>query len=574
MKRILRFLALFFAAVLLAAACRDAAAPRLLADADSAMVHGRYRAADSLIASYAEGADGSDERSHMYLRLLQQGMKDKHMQPMDDDLLLLDSLRRYYDEHGPLRLYARALFYSGCAYRDLRDNPTAVDYFLKALRAAEEARDSRLLSWIYAQMGDMYYSSGMEKEYLGAYRHFYACSYQAADTLQMALAAFRMGKVSTLLNMADSAVYYYQQSLDLSSAVEAGEDIASSARKAISDIFTQTENYDRAREYITRDSLYDTNWAYLYLGENRLDSAAFYFQKVSACYDGYARAECLRMLAEIFGTDNPSQSRKYYSQYVDLMDSMQAVSQTSEVRQAHARYNYRLVNEQRSIQERRANVFLAGSLFLLAFLILLSVLACYLLKSRQHRHAAMIATERWLREKERSQSQQQLEENAREIARLEQLLEEASRKNDATAVSQLELTSAALKAANEQISARLRLRQYSVGRIKSTGLYQRMAAHAGDDAFKLTGEEKSELVSVVDKYLDNFTGRLNEVASFNADELCMCCLTAVGFRQKEIARMLCKTESAISMARLRLIREITHDQRATAKDFAHFIEEF
>ena len=35
-----------------------------------------------------------------------------------------------------------------------------------------------------------------------------------------------------------------------------------------------------------------------------------------------------------------------------------------------------------------------------------------------------------------------------------------------------------------------------------------------------------------------------------------------------------RTESAVSMARLRLIREITHDQRATAKDFAHFIEEF
>ena len=46
-------------------------------------------------------------------------------------------------------------------------------------------------------------------------------------------------------------------------------------------------------------------------------------------------------------------------------------------------------------------------------------------------------------------------------------------------------------------------------------------------------------------------------------EVCMECHEVVG-----------RTESAVSMARLRLIREITHDQRATAKDFAHFIEEF
>ena len=55
MKHTLLHTLLLLSALLLAAACGEARLPRQLVEADSAMMHGRYRAADSLIAACSQG---------------------------------------------------------------------------------------------------------------------------------------------------------------------------------------------------------------------------------------------------------------------------------------------------------------------------------------------------------------------------------------------------------------------------------------------------------------------------------------------------------------------------------------
>ena len=573
---LLHILLLHAAALLLAAACGEARLPRQLVEADSAMMHGRYRAADSLIAACASSDEAlAGEPARMYLRLLRLGMKEKHMQPMEDDLLPADTLRRYYERHGPRRLYALSLFYSGCAWRDLRDHPSALDCFLRAAAEARQAGDLRLLSWIYKQKGNLYFDQMMYEDCISDYRNFYHYAKSCQDTLQLAYASFCMGRVYTIMNKVDSALYSYSASVAFGNKVVQAPLIIPFAKERLADIYIQIEELDSAAILMTRDSVFFVDWAYWHLARNNLDSALYYF---GSCQEKeltlYGQAENLRMMAGIERRKgNYSNAVEYYETYLTRNDSARKLARESDIRKTNAQYNYRLINEQRYIHQQRADKLQAGLLILIVILILSSIALYYLWKSHKSRQETMILSERWLREMERNKSRRQMEENQRKIARLETLLEEANMKEDEAAVSQLMLSSSVLKAENEKIKANVRLRQYSVKKIKSTPFFCNIIDHLDEESFILKEDDKKNVIAIVNANLEDFIFKLEQVATMNEDELCMCCLTAVGFRQKVIARLLCKTENAVSMERLRLIRQITRNPKSRAKDFVHFIEE-
>ena len=575
MKRILRFLALFFAAVLLAAACRDAAAPRLLADADSAMVHGRYRAADSLIAAYAEGADGSDERSHMYLRLLQQGMKDKHMQPMDDDLLLLDSLRRYYDEHGPLRLYARALFYSGCAYRDLRDNPTAVDYFLTALRVAEEARDSRLLSWICCQKGDLYFDQTSYDDCVADYRRYYQLARQNSDTLQLSLAANRMGRVYTILNQVDSAIFCYMQSVELAEKTERAPLIAPYSKERLADIYIQIEEYDSAAMFMERIPPFYAQWGFYHLASQRLDSALYYFElSKDFTKNIYHKVDMAREMLDIdMKQQRWEEVTEAVARYYALADSSQLLDSRAATTRAEGRFKYKMVQEENDSLARMMQLY--RWLFILAFL---GILMVFLLWKMRNLHVLVGDKQHKLVEVakaiQKEQSLQQLEENGRREIELLTQLKNAEAANDKVQMAHIKLDLESLHVENATIKIRQRKRSYLMKEMEDSDLYVKIKSHAGNANFHLTADEWAKLAQDIDMAYDGFTKRLLNLANFKEYELRLIYLVKIGLPPGDIAKVMDTSTAYVAMIRKRLCVRITGQQKGSAQEFDEFIRNF
>lgn len=96
------------------------------------------------------------------------------------------------------------------------DNPSAIDCCLKAESIARRHADRLMESWACQDMGDIYFNQRMLDECKSYYRRYADISLQRHDTLRVAIAMQRMGRVYTIENNIDSVLACYQQCIGLS----------------------------------------------------------------------------------------------------------------------------------------------------------------------------------------------------------------------------------------------------------------------------------------------------------------------------------------------------------------------
>ena len=352
-----------------AVSCGEPRYPAQLVEADSAMMRGDYPAADSLLAAYAPTDSQQPRAVRMYYQLLRIGMQDKRAEPLDS-FGLIRNLCDYYETNGPKQKYARALLYAGIACRDVDDMPSALNYYLHAKSIAEESKDMRLLSWICCKEGDLYLHHEMYEDCPALYRQYYTLAKQNGDTLQMALAAFRMGRAYTILDKADSAVASYKESVSLARCLPDSDKIVPYAKRNLIDLFIQLEDYAKAAELMDASGLNDDNRAYYYYGINQLDSAAYYFEKVANTpYNIYAERVYWKQLADIEVTrGNVVAALRGYRHFTSLCDSVGKLDKDSKLKKIKAQYNYKQIEVERdaiSKEKRRIEILLVGLLVLL-----------------------------------------------------------------------------------------------------------------------------------------------------------------------------------------------------------------
>lgn len=329
---------------------------RLLALADSALIKSDYDLAEKYLLEYNGKEHSSSEAEKMYARLLNLQMADKTEVPLND-LLLTDSLIRYYDSHGDKCKYAQSLFLKGVSYYNQHDAPSALGYFQQAISEAERENNILLICWIYSRMGNLYRNQGLTEECISAYRKFYQYAQLSEVSLQKSSAAYCMSLAQTYLQHVDSAILYKTEALKY--AREIGhEDQVNIIAISLADLYIQTEQYEKARQIMKRTPEYGINWAYYYLALNKLDSAAYYFNNVAANAPNiYGAVEVERDLYVVEKKrHNIDSAFRHLEKHLTLNDSAQKVTKTREVLQVRSLYDYNIINNEKEVAERKVEM--------------------------------------------------------------------------------------------------------------------------------------------------------------------------------------------------------------------------
>ena len=496
--------------------------PRVLVETDSAYMQGYFERGDSLLACYQSQKQEESMPVRCYRQFLELTQKYLHIQLDENHFSDADSLERYYKGTGEGSKHARTLLFLGNLYAENGNNPTALDYFLRAIQEAKQTKDTHLECLINYELADLYFKQLMYDDCVPYYQNYYRLAVACHDTLRMANGSYCMGLVWTIKNDVDSAIFYHHQAIRLEQEASRKLGVIRIAEYRLCDLYIQIEEYDSAKAIMPRDLLNYENWAYWHYWQNNQDSAAYYFQAMLD-YDGWkAKTEHLKILIQIMESQNRQQdAMDYYRQLVAAEDSLKNSLQVEGIRKANTQYSYAAIRKERDEMAQSRRTLQQYSIGISLVALVLLVLSSALWKS--HKRAV-----------EKKLVHQKIVEQ--------------------------ELENRALALKNQSNEAKEQ-RQELLNELYRSELFHRLKSTDGKVRRQLSEKEWDYLVGhYLDPIYDHLTNRLTAVAQLSITELRICYLVKLGVTPTAMADILSKTKGAISQARKRMYQKMTGQQ--------------
>ena len=363
MKRILRSLALFFAAVLLAAACRDAGEAERMAEA--------LRQAEQQNAAFVPFTTDSILRPVAY----------------------------YYDRHGTPNERMKAHYLLASAYRDMGDAPRALDSYQDALDCADttDTASLRLLSRIYGQMAYIFNTQSLSNEAVRYADRAIDCAMAVRDTSAALSYLSEKSTAYSDLLMPDSVIslgslrhtLYTQLGEKENAAISQGGAISSLIeQQKLSDAKPLLDEYCRYACNYSVESLRDNKMAYsfyllgkYYHAAGMPDSAVCCFRKeLEYCRRNDHRLAAYKGLYQIYSESGITDSvAKYARLYCTANDSSVQLRYAGTLLRMQSLYNYGRAERIASEKTAEAAGLKTSLLALSAFLLLIAFLAATVL---------------------------------------------------------------------------------------------------------------------------------------------------------------------------------------------------
>lgn len=549
--------------------------PRELVDIDSALMKGDYRKGEILLDEYEDRlSEVESEPVMMYHKLMRAFLRCR-IGDETNSIGLMDSLCTYYNRDETKIEFILSQFIMGDAYRQIMEYPAALDCCLHAESCAKENNRDDILCWIYRQMGLIHKQQLMYDEAQTYFRKHHALAEKLQDVRQMILAAEEMGFVYTYKGNVDSTIYWYKKGIELARHRKDSINYLPTSKSLLYDIYIQIGAYDSVKYIMPKDSLNCDNWAYYYKGTGNIDSAIHYFKK---CIDNYSVYKSRRCLRELIGLEKNRGNLKevvaLYEQLAVTEDSIKKLDKEVETKRTQARYDYEQMRQQRdelARKKERIDWIIGVSL---SFILLLIVTAYLYLNNKWKDKQAELSHEKLLRQEEenkRKQSEKQLTENLQQQAQLKLQLEKAE--HDEETYKRLQTEADLLAAENQVIEARQKRHRLLLDEFQESDIYRRIKQNAGNRDFKLSDEEWLQLSANIDSVYDNLTKRILNLANLNPTELRVVYLLKIGIQPADMATILCKSKSAITMIRTRMYEKI-FGKTGTATALDEYIQNF
>ena len=549
--------------------------PSLLVDIDSALINGDCQKGESLLNEYEEQLSGYEPEEVMMYHKLMRAFLNYRTGNITNQISLVDSLCTYYNRESTKIEFILSQLILGNTYRQIDEFPAALECCLNAETLAKEKNREDILCWIYRQMGKIYKQQLMYDEAQTCFRKHHALAEKLQDVRQMILAAEEMGFVYTYKGDVDSTIYWYKKGIELARQRKDSIIYLPTTQFHLYDIYIQIEEYDSVKNVMPRDSMNYDNWAYYYKGVGDMDSAIYYFHKCLHNYNAITDRRCLR---ELIGLEKNRGNLKevvaLYEQLAVTEDSIKKLDKEVETKRTQARYDYEQMKQQRdelARKKERIDWIIGVSL---SFILLLIVTAYLYLNNKWKDKQAELSREKRLRQEEenkRKQSEKQLTENLQQQAQLKQQLEKAEQ--DEETFKRLQTEADLLAAENQVIEARQKRHRLLLDEFQNSDLYRRIKQNAGNRDFKLRDEEWLQLSASLDNVYDDLTKRILNLANLNPTELRVVYLLKIGVQPADMATILCKSKSAISMIRTRMYEKI-FGKSGTATALDEYIQDF
>lgn len=516
------------------------------------------------------------EETRMYHRLLTLAAEDKLYVPHTSDSLIREIVR-YYEGYGDSDKLMMAYYYQGSVWRDMNDAPRAIDCYHRALEAGRHTRCSDLLISIYSQLGTLLAYQGVYDESLQATRTALALCRQYRDTLSSPFFLRNIGRIWDIRRNKDSVYHYYNAALQQarynqdSVMIEAVLLELGAISLSFNEVDTAKMLLEKVKHRNDRKRFFHGILGRIYSREGQRDSARAYFNRALP-YAGLRQQVTLHEeLARLdYAEGRYAEAFSHASQSMALRDSITSLTETEEVAKINALYNYHHteeMNRQLEQRNRRQRGWLYG---IVSAALLAACATAVWLRQKKHEAALQRQKIRNLEAEQYRRSEAYRAESRRQLAELEAQLCKAEKDKDTARRELLETRHALLElsAAKDRIEQQERGLLVSQLHRSSVYAFFHKAAH---EEIRITAENWQELRAAIDAAYDDFTGRLYSLCpNLSEMELHICWLIKIQLSPKDMAQVVGRSQSAVSMARTRLYKKI-HQKEGTTSDFDKFI---
>lgn len=516
------------------------------------------------------------EETRMYHRLLTLAAEDKLYVPHTSDSLIREIVR-YYEGYGDSDKLMMAYYYQGSVWRDMNDAPRAIDCYHRALEAGRHTRCSDLLISIYSQLGTLLAYQGVYDESQQATRTALALCRQYRDTLSSPFFLRNIGRIWDIRRNKDSVYHYYNAALQQarynqdSVMIEAVLLELGAISLSFNEVDTAKMLLEKVKHRNDRKRFFHGILGRIYSREGQRDSARAYFNRALP-YAGLRQQVTLHEeLARLdYAEGRYAEAFSHASQSMALRDSITSLTETEEVAKINALYNYHRTEEMNRQLEQR-NRRQRGWLYGIVSAVLLAACATAVwLRQKKHEAALQRQKIRNLEAEQYRRSEAYRAESRRQLAELEAQLCKAEKEKDTARRELLETRHALLElsAAKDRIEQQERGLLVSQLHRSSVYAFFHKAAH---EEVRITAENWQELRAAIDAAYDDFTGRLYSLCpNLSEMQLHICWLIKIQLSPKDMAQVVGRSQSAVSMARTRLYKKI-HQKEGTTSDFDKFI---
>lgn len=549
--------------------------PSLLVTADS-LCNVCPDSALHMLNSMKDSSRAMDEDARWYYRLLCVKAADKayikHTSPKE-----INEILNHYENGGDNRLLPEAYFYAGSVYRDLNDAPQAVEYFQKALEYVPD-KDLRMKSRIYNQIGQVFISQGLTDMAVSAYKEAYKKDALLKDTANMIYSLRDIGYAYNKKAEDDSCEQVFRQALVL--AQDKGDkELERDIQGQIAGIYVERGKYREALMILDKYNILAGNKdksanlyiaAAAYMGIRNYDLAKECCDSLRMYGNIHAKRVAYKHLMEICSKKKEYEKiSAYANKYEEYCDSVERVGAQEAVANIHALFNYNLrTKEIASLKEKRArNIIIFTSV--ISILALCTCLVLYILYKTIRRNERQKELFHRLRRYQYEMSQDYRKENLAEIHRLEQQISTFKDKNHELVIM-LEEQRTLLIAANKKSETDYNDKISSMQRIYDTAIYKSVLNKARTDN-PLSDIEWEELDVVINNNIKDFRKRLYDICKMSSHEYNICMLIRLDLKMKDIAVLVGRSSSAITMVRKRLHKKIL-GKSGNGNDFDEFVK--
>lgn len=518
------------------------------------------------------------EETWMYHGLLTIKAKDKLYITHTSDSLI-KTITHFYEHFGNADKLMEAYHYQGSVYRDMNDAPQAVEAFQRAIDAGAESKRYDILARIYHQMGILFYHQGMYNEAMIAHKTSNSYSQKSQDGEGIAITLRYIALTYDAANKQDSAVYYYEEAYR--KAVELGDkSVEDNILRELGCLYVDWGKFDTAKIVFSKATIDKKGNALLALGDiyqnaSQIDSAEYYFKTALLYGNRYVKKSAYFNLSRIeAGKGNYHTALEFVYKSNREADSIKQITRTEAVSKIHALYNYQRIEKEnhKLISDYKKKKIQVYQLVLILILII-SIATIYTFYQKRKKRAARQQEEkiRQLKEAQYANSLDTIEKNKHKVNELEGALLKAESENDTLQKQLIQSQKELLEISNHKIIATQNEKELLELSFKKSEIYFYFHEITHNENIKIPLNRWNELRYAIDNAFPNFTVQLYALYPQISDlELHICYLIKISMQVKDIARLVDRSPSAITVSRARLYKKI-HGLAGTAEMMDKFI---
>lgn len=518
------------------------------------------------------------EETQMYHALLTIKAKDKLYITHTSDSLIKD-ITHFYEHFGNADKLMEAYHYLGSVYRDMNDAPKAVEAFQRAIDAGKNSRRDDILGRIYHQMGTLFYHQGMYNEAMSAHKASNSYSQKLQDSEGIAITLRYIALTYDAANKQDSAVYYYEEAYR--KAVELGDkSIEDSILRELGCLYVDWGKFDTAKILFSKATIEKKGNALLALGDiyqnaSQMDSAEYYFNKAILYGNIYVKKSAYFNLSRIEASKgNYHTALEYAYKSKNGADSIKQITKTEAVSKIHSLYNYQHIEKEnyelaKDYEKKRIQVYQLA----LILILIISFAVGYTFYRERKKKAAKEREKKiqQLKEAQYANSLDSVKKNKQKVYELEESLLKAESENDTLRKQLIQSQKELLEIANHKILATQNEKELLELSFKKSDIYLYFHEITHNETIKIPENKWDELRSALDTAFPDFTVQLYTLyPQISELELHICYLIKISMQVKDIARLVDRSPSAITVSRARLYKKL-HGTAGTAEMMDKFI---